>query len=111
MRELCLAAPQRLTVQITYPECVIRLSIKPATDTVVACAVQLYVCPSQVLYAHTARSVLHVSPGPDAAHGGTSLSGGDHPRYTAFDSHDGPVVMLTCQGFCGPPDTVCAPVL
>jgi hypothetical protein len=29
------------------------------------------------------------------------------PRYTAFDSHDGPVVMLTCQGFAGLP-TPCA---
>jgi hypothetical protein len=74
MRELCLAAPQRLTVQDHVPGMCHLPSIKPATDTVVACGVQLYVCPSQVLYAHTARSVLHVSPGPDAAaHGGTSL--------------------------------------
>jgi hypothetical protein len=66
-----------------------------------------------LLYAHTARSVLHVSPGPDAAaHGGTSLSGGDaHPSLHGLDSHDGPVVMLTCQGFAGPTPCVRSPVL
>jgi hypothetical protein len=66
------------------------------------CAVFNRTCPSQVLL-HALRSVLHVSPGPDAAHGGTSLSGErcSSPLH-GLDSHDGPVV-LTCQGFAGLP--------
>jgi hypothetical protein len=101
MRELCLAAPQRLTVQDHVPG-MCHLFVHQAGDGHgMACAV--FNCTyaiSSALRSYS-RSVLHVSQDLTRLLTVGPLSQEEMliPRYTAFDSHDGPVVMLTCQGF------------
>jgi hypothetical protein len=103
-----LSAPQRLTVQDHVPGMCHLPFVHQAGDGHGSglCGVQLYTMFHRPCFTLIPRSVLHVSPGLTRLLTVGPLSGGDaHPSLHGLD-HDGPVVMLTCQGFCGPPDTV-----